>query len=85
MARPGWECWSLLSSILFHLGNQPVTHSIRLFFGGSKRSRLWYTVTSVDLTLSIRNFNNLKSLQGGLKGSRVETKFPAEIQRFAVQ
>jgi hypothetical protein len=55
------------------------------FSGAQKSDCLWYNFNSVESTLSIRNFNNLKSLDSTLKRARVETRFPAEIQRSAAQ
>ena len=43
---------------------------------------LWYNLCSCKTTLSIRNFNNLKSFCRRLQGGRVEAKIPAEFQGF---
>jgi len=50
---------------------------------GSKNVDLWYNLNSRNTTLSIRNFNNLKSFAGGFKAVDFGAQIPAEFQGLA--
>jgi hypothetical protein len=62
-------------SVFFLSENGPVTQSIRGLRKSFQKAHLWYNFFSRKITLSIRNFNNLRSFAVVVQ----RAQFPAEI------